>query len=345
MKTKDFSFELPEELIAQYPTDRREDARLLVVDRSTQTLTHSFVRDLPSHVPGDSVIVFNDSKVRKARLHAAPLEGGPPVEFLLLRPEPGFRVWEAMVRRAKRQKPGKRYRFPGAVTGEIAAAADGAVRIVAFDRPVDDTYLETHGAMPLPPYIKRESETADDERYQTVYAKAYGSVAAPTAGLHFTEELLDRLKEMGHTIATVTLHVGLGTFSPVRTESIEDHEMHTEEYEIDDETSATLTAAKQDGKRILAVGTTSVRTLESAAVESGGKTVIPAVRSSTGIFIYPPYTFRAVDCLFTNFHTPESTLLMLVGAFAGLDLIKRAYAEAVRQRYRFFSYGDAMLII
>lgn len=345
MKTKDFSFELPDELIAQHPADRRDDARLLVVDRTSGSITHSRVRDLVSHLPTQSVLVLNDSKVRKARLYGRPIDGesAGSVEFLLFSPDDGFCRWHAVVRRAKRQRVGRRYRFPGNRIGEITAA-EGAVRTVRFDQSVDDSYLEEFGAVPLPPYIKRVAEAEDEERYQTVYARTYGSVAAPTAGFHFTPELLSAVEDGGHQIETITLHVGLGTFTPVRSESVEEHSMHTEEYEIGSKASRELTRAKRAGRPVVAVGTTSVRTLESAVVVREGGVEFPAGRGSTDIFIHPPHEFRAVDALFTNFHTPESTLLMLVAAFAGLDLIQRAYREAVAQRYRFFSYGDAMLI-
>jgi S-adenosylmethionine:tRNA ribosyltransferase-isomerase len=284
--------------------------------------------------------VFNNSKVRKARLFGRSESGGGEVEFLLLeRRGADSRTWLAMARRAKRRRNGSGYTFPGGLRGEITGE-EGELRLLRFEKPVDDVWLDIYGHIPLPPYIKREDTPADSERYQTIYADPYGSAAAPTAGLHFTRELLGRLGEKGIESAFITLHVGLGTFLPVRTENIEDHVMHRECFFIDDETADRIEAARAQGRKITAVGTTSVRTLETAW--EGGR--LRRGEGETSIFIYPGYTFKAVDALFTNFHTPGSTLLMLVSAFAGCGLILDAYAEAVRERYRFFSYGDAMLI-
>jgi len=340
METTDFSFELPEELIAQFPAAERGADRLLVLDRTSGARTHRMVADLPSLVEPGTLLVFNDSKVRKARVYGTPIgqEGAGEVEFLLL-DRIGSGRWRAMVKRAKRQKVGRRYAFPAGAEAEIEAE-DGEFRLVRFDRDLGDDWLDEHGHIPLPPYIRREDAPADSSRYQTIYARAVGSAAAPTAGLHFTPAIMDALRAAGAEIAYVTLHVGLGTFLPVRAEKIEDHRMHEEAYTIGEETAAAVEKAKREGRPVLAVGTTSVRTLESAwrdgRLERGS--------GRTSIFIYPGYRFKVVDRLFTNFHTPASTLLMLVSAFAGRDLILEAYREAVAERYRFFSYGDAMYI-
>jgi S-adenosylmethionine:tRNA ribosyltransferase-isomerase len=310
--------------------------------------------------------VFNNSRVRKARLLGTSAATGAQVEFLLINKlendagssgaEPGT-IWRARVQRAKRRRPGSRYVFSGGIEGEIVGVNAGEFRILKFDRPIGDEWLDKNGHIPLPPYIKRSDTAADSERYQTVYADVVGSSAAPTAGLHFTRELLDRLAAAGIEIAFVTLHVGLGTFLPVRVENIEDHKMHGEVYSIDDEIASRIENAKAAGRKIIAVGTTSVRTLESAWASGAGGMDCGAGKlrrgeGSTSIFIYPGYSFNLVDALFTNFHTPESTLLMLAAAFAGAKagvmdgrkFILESYAEAVRESYRFFSYGDAMLI-
>jgi S-adenosylmethionine:tRNA ribosyltransferase-isomerase len=262
------------------------------------------------------------------------------VEFLLL-DQLDDHTWRTMVRRAKRRRPGSYYRFPGGRDGAITGT-DGEFRLLRFDTPIDDPWLDVHGHIPLPPYIKRGDTAADSDRYQTIYAAITGSSAAPTAGLHFTAGLLTELENRGMETAFLTLHVGLGTFLPVRAENVEDHLMHEERYFLSEETAAKIEAAKAAGRKILAVGTTSVRTLESAWDKDTGR--LRRGEGATSIFIYPGYTFKVVDALFTNFHTPESTLLMLVSAFADTTLIRRAYAEAIRENYRFFSYGDAMLI-
>ncbi len=347
MKTDDFSFDLPEELIAQFPPDRRGESRLLVLDRSTGRREHAAMCDMPNYIEKGTLMVLNDSRVRKARIHAQALDTGARVEFLLLR-RLGPDTWEAASTKMRKQKPGRRYSFPHGVEGEILAGAkdtggDGATRILRFSPPIDDAYLDGAGHIPLPPYIKRTDAAADAERYQTVYAAATGSSAAPTAGLHFTEGTLAALDARGIERAFVTLHVGLGTFLPVRSEDLAGHVMHLEEYSVPESTAAAVAKARREGRPVLAVGTTSVRTLESAWVEEGGG-FLRAGPGSTRIFIVPGYRFKVVDRLFTNFHTPRSTLLMLVSAFAGKDLILETYAEAVRERYRFFSYGDAMLI-
>lgn len=355
MKTDDFNFDLPETSIAQYPPKRRGDSRLLVLDRAGSAAaqpdrihqTHSMVKDLLRFLEPGTLMVFNDSKVRKARIYGTALETGAVVEFLLLEPltrqngpSAVSASWRAMTSKAKKQKIGKSYIFPDGLKGTIVGEEDDE-KIIEFDEALGDQYLEANGHMPLPPYIKREDEVSDSERYQTVYAKVTGSAACPTAGLHFTQPLLDSLSSAGIDIEWVTLHVGLGTFLPVRVDEVERHRMHEEWYTVSEKTAAAVNAAKKEGRKVLAVGTTSLRTLESAWDPSAG---LRSGSSSTSIFIYPGYRFNVVDQLFTNFHTPKSTLLMLVAAFAGREAILDTYAEAIREGYRFFSYGDAMLI-
>jgi len=337
MLTTDFSFSLPEELIAQQPAAERGTSRLLVLDRQSGAVSHSIVRELASFVPAGAVMVFNDSRVRRARLFATSSSGGK-VEVLLLRRE-GDALWAALTTKMAKLVPGKHVTLPDGIEAEVIEARPDE-RLFRFSREIDDDYLERNGHLPLPPYIRRADAPADAERYQTVYAREHGSAAAPTAGLHFTQEILDTLRAAGVDIRFVTLHVGLGTFLPVRAESIEEHCMHFEEYTVPEETANAVNAAKRDGRPVLAVGTTSVRTLESAWTSYG----LESGSGATNIFIYPGYSFKVVDMMFTNFHTPESTLLMLVSAFAGRERILAAYEEAVRARYRFFSYGDAMLI-
>ncbi len=346
MRTDDFNFDLPEAQIAQYPAERRGESRLFVLDRGDGRRTHSMVKDLASYLEPGTLMVFNDSKVRKARLYGTAADTGAQVEFLLLGPASGgagvlvsTSTWVAMVSKARRQRIGRSYSFPGGIEGRIIGEKDDE-KIVEFSRPIGDDYLEVAGHIPLPPYIKRGDEGSDSERYQTVYARTTGSAACPTAGLHFTRPILDSIAAAGVDIEWVTLHVGLGTFLPVRVEQIERHKMHEEWYSVPEKTAAAVNAAKREGRKVLAVGTTSLRTLESAWAGDGLK----AGAASTSIFIYPGYRFNVVDQLFTNFHTPMSTLLMLVSAFAGREAILDAYAEAVREGYRFFSYGDAMLI-
>jgi S-adenosylmethionine:tRNA ribosyltransferase-isomerase len=373
MKTSDFSFELPERLVAQYPSEQRGQSRLMLLDRVTRKRSHHLVEELPGLLTqplfrgaDDSppLLVFNNSKVRKARLLAKSVQTGGQTEFLLLdKITEDDRVWKVMAQRAKRRRIGSSYVFYDAVGSETAAARisgeDGEFRILEFDRPIDDAWLEKYGHIPLPPYIKRADAPADAERYQTVYARITGSAAAPTAGLHFTGDLLARLADAGIERAFVTLHVGLGTFLPVRVENIEDHKMHEERFCIDEENAAKIEGAKEAGRKIVAVGTTSVRTLESAWISGEGR--LRRGDQRTSIFIYPGCRFQITDALFTNFHTPESTLLMLVSAFAetkpvafaegktgvsaGRELILESYAEAIQEGYHFFSYGDAMLLV
>jgi S-adenosylmethionine:tRNA ribosyltransferase-isomerase len=337
MKTSDFFFDLPQELIAQKPLPERSASKLLVLDRETGKVSHRSVSELPALVEPGTLMVFNNSKVRKARIYGEASTGGT-VEFLLIRPI-GETRWEALVSRAKKQKEGKSFSFPGGIIGTMAGGT-GETRYVDFSIPIDDAYLERHGHVPLPPYIRREDTSDDESRYQTVYSAVSGSVAAPTAGLHFTPTILEELKKRGVEESFVTLHVGLGTFLPVRTEAVEDHRMHAEEFEIPRETAQAVNRAKREGRPVLAVGTTSVRTLESAFRDGEVK----EGRRETRLFIYPGYRFQVVDSLFTNFHTPGSSLIILVSAFAGIEKVRKAYAEAIENRYRFFSYGDAMLI-
>jgi len=352
MKTSDFNFELPDELIAQEPSLHRGQSRLMVLDRSIKDRKHSFVTELPrilcmekflSPSGEKPLLVFNDTKVRKARLLGKNEQTGAQAEFLLL--EKTNEEWKTLVQRAKRRKSKSRYKFYDSFGTEIACAEitkeKDEFRFLKFDKPVDDEFLDKYGHIPLPPYIKRNDSASDAQRYQTIYAKETGSAAAPTAGLHFTSEILNDLKEKGIESAFVTLHVGLGTFLPVRSENIEDHKMHEESFTITEQNADLIEKAKAESRKIIAVGTTSLRSLESAFSNEG----IKRGWQKTSIFIYPGYKFKAVDALFTNFHTPLSTLLMLVSAFAGREFILENYAEAVSEKYRFFSYGDAMLII
>ncbi|GHV32481.1 S-adenosylmethionine:tRNA ribosyltransferase-isomerase [Spirochaetia bacterium] len=346
MKTADFFFDLPEALIAQRPPEQRGQSRLMVLDRETRSRSHRMMGDLPTLLEPGSLLVFNNSKVRKARIYGI-AESGAQVEFLLLnRRDP--HIWTFMAQRSKRRRPGSRYAFEGGLGAEIIDAKELSdqsnigLRLLRFDSPVDEAWLDRYGHIPLPPYIKREDTPADSDRYQTVYAAVPGSSAAPTAGIHFTREILDTLEARGMETAFITLHVGPGTFLPVRAENIEDHVMHEETYTIDEETAAKIERAKAEKRRIIAVGTTSLRALESAWDETTEK--LRRGEGATSIFIYPGYTFKVVNQIFTNFHTPESTLLMLVSAFAGREFILESYKEAREGRYRFFSYGDVMLI-
>ncbi len=343
MKTKEFSFNLPEHLIAQFPAERRGESRLLVLDRESGHHIDSHITNLPDFLEPESVMVVNNSKVRKARVYGESETGGT-VEFLFLH-ELADHSWTAMVSKSKRQRPGKQFRFTNAQQQIWIAKIEGEHdegKIVRFDTPIDEHFFNTCGHVPLPPYIKRDDTVKDEARYQTVYAQSSGSVAAPTAGLHFTESILQQIRERGIVICPVTLHVGPGTFLPVRTEHLEDHTMHVEHYEIPHTSAEIINQAKRAGRKIVAVGTTSVRSLESAFDENTGE--IASGRGSTQLFILPPYRFKVVDQLMTNFHTPESTLLVLVSAFGGREFIRAAYEHAVQEEYRFFSYGDAMFI-
>lgn len=345
MNINDFDYHLPEELIAQQPADKRDFSRLLVVHRDTGEIEHKHFYDVLDYLnPGDC-LVMNNSKVLPARLFGTKAETGAKVEFLLIKRLHGD-VWESMVKPGKRLKPGDSVIFSDDFKADIIDYGEDGTRIVEFKyNGIFMERLEELGKMPLPPYIERESVLSDKDRYQTVYCKEEGSVAAPTAGLHFTEELLEKAKAKGVKLAYVTLHVGIGTFRPVKCENIEDHQMHFEEYEITQENADIINETKAAGGRIVSVGTTSTRTMESAAVEKDGKYVMEAGSDSTGIFIYPGYEFKIIDSLITNFHLPKSTLLMLISALYNREDILRVYETAVKEEYRFFSYGDAMIII
>lgn len=341
MKTSDFNYELPEELIAQEPLEDRASSRLLVLHKDTGEREHKHFREIRDYLRAGDCLVINDTRVLPARLFGERVGTGAVIEVLLLvRRE--LDVWEVLVRPGRKARPGDRISFGGGrLTAEVLTIVEDGNRLVRFHYDgVFEAILEELGEMPLPPYITHKLE--DKTRYQTVYAAHDGSAAAPTAGLHFTPELLKEIEEMGVKIAHVTLHVGLGTFRPVKVDDVLDHEMHAEYYVVEEEQAAIMNEAKRNGGRIFAVGTTSTRTLESVTDENG---VIQAKSGWTKIFIYPGYTFKAVDCLITNFHLPESTLIMLVSALAGKELVMETYAEAVRERYRFFSFGDAMLIL
>lgn len=343
MKTKEFFFNLPTERIAQFPSDKRGESRLLVLSRDTNKLIDSQIGEIDTFLPDNSLLVINNSKVRKARLYGTS-ESGAIVEFLFLH-EREDRTWSAIVSKSSRQKVGKRYSFsaPGQTYYATIVKEEGGQKRVQFDTPISEHFFEECGHVPLPPYIKREELFSDQSRYQTIYASVDGSVAAPTAGLHFTTQILEKIEQKGIEIVPITLHVGLGTFLPVRSEELDTHVMHYEEYEIEAKSAALINRAKQEGRKIVAVGTTTVRTLESAYDYSTHQ--VRSVRGSTNLFIVPPYKFQVVDHLITNFHTPESTLLVLVSAFATKEQIFGAYHHAIEKEYNFFSYGDAMLIL
>jgi S-adenosylmethionine:tRNA ribosyltransferase-isomerase len=341
MLKSDYYFELPQELIAQDPLEERTSSRLLVLDKRTGAVSHHGFREIGEFLrPGDC-LVLNDTKVIPARLLGEREGTGAHVELLLLKRRSGD-VWETLVRPGKKCRPGTRLTFgDGLLKAEILDTVEEGNRLVRFDyEGIFEEVLDRLGEMPLPPYITHKLQ--DRNRYQTVYAKHEGSAAAPTAGLHFTKELLGRLEGKGIGIAYVTLHVGLGTFRPVKEENVLEHHMHTEHYQVSREAADTINRTKAQGGRIVCVGTTSCRTLESAAGEDG---LVRPCSGDTDIFIYPGYRFRVLDALITNFHLPESTLIMLVSALAGREHVLAAYEEAVRERYRFFSFGDAMLIV
>ena len=340
MRKSDFYFDLPEELIAQTPLERRDSSRLLHLDKVTGALEHRHFYELLDYLREGDCMVFNDSRVLPARLIGARPTGGS-VELVLLR-DLGEGRWECLSRPGRKTRPGTEILFgDGELKATVESVAEGGNRIVRFDyEGIFLEVLERLGKMPLPPYIKEELQ--DSERYQTVYSREIGSAAAPTAGLHFTKELMEKIAAKGVKLCYVTLHVGLGTFRPVKAEEIEDHEMHSEFCIIPEETARIVSETKKKGGRVIAVGTTSCRTLESFAREDGS---LPAASGWTNIFIYPGYTFKAMDGLITNFHLPESTLVMLVSAFAGREHVLNAYEEAVKEKYRFFSFGDAMCIL
>ncbi len=338
-KKSDFYYDLPERLIAQTPLNPRDSSRLLVYDRAEDKTEHKIFRDIYDYLHAGDVLVVNNTKVLPARMYAHTEHGGA-VEVLLLKRLDKDR-WEVLVKPGKKCTVGKTLEISDELSFTVEGITDSGERIVKFRYGgVFEEILERVGSMPLPPYIKAKLE--DGNRYQTVYAKHDGSAAAPTAGLHFTPELLNRIKGKGVEVASVLLHVGLGTFRPVKEDIITDHKMHSEYYEIGAEAAEIITRAKREGRRVIAVGTTSVRTLESAADENG---FVKECSGNTQIFIYPPYKFKCVDALITNFHLPESTLVMLVAAMTGREKILSLYAVAVEKEYRFFSFGDAMLVL
>ena len=342
MRTSDFDYELPKDLIAQYPADRRDESRLLVLRRDGGALEHRLFRDIGEYLEAGDVLVVNDSEVIPARLLGR-RSGGGRAEMFLLR-DLGDHRWEVLVRPGARIRQGADLSFgDGQLTAHVEGVLADGKRVVSLSGPGDiAAAVESLGAIPLPPYINREPEPADSLRYQTVYARVPGAVAAPTAGLHFTQELLSGLGAAGVATVRLTLHVGIGTFRPVAVENPADHPMESERFEVPAEAADAINAARGAGGRVIAVGTTSVRTLESVAGEDGH---VESGSGSTNLFIRSPYRFKCVDVLLTNFHLPKSTLLMLVSAFAGRERVLDAYAEAVRERYRFYSYGDAMLLL
>ena len=341
MDVKDFYFDLPQELIAQDPLEDRASSRLLVLDKHTGEITHKGFRDILEYLKPGDCLVINDTKVIPARLFGVKEDTGAKIEILLLKRREND-IWETLVKPGKKAKPGTRIVFgEGLLTGTVLETVEEGNRLIQFSyEGIFEEILDQLGQMPLPPYITHQLK--DKNRYQTVYAKHEGSAAAPTAGLHFTKELLKQVEDMGVKIAHVTLHVGLGTFRPVKVEHVQDHHMHSEFYVVEESEAKKVNDTKEAGGRVICVGTTSCRTVESAADENGR---LKAGTGWTDIFIYPGYQFKILDGLITNFHLPESTLVMLVSALAGREHILAAYEEAIRERYRFFSFGDAMLIL
>ncbi len=340
MKTDDFDYYLPEELIAQTPLEKRDESRLMVLDRKTGEITHDKFYDIINYLDKDDVLVLNDTKVLPARIIGTKEDTGAVIELLLLK-NINDDLWECLVKPAKRVKIGTVVSFgDGVLKGECVGIFDEGIRHIRFSyKGIFYEILDKLGSMPLPPYIKEKLQ--DKDRYQTVYAKNIGSAAAPTAGLHFTKDLLKRIEDKGIKICYITLHVGLGTFRPVNVEDVTTHKMHSEFYSMSKEVADTLNMAKKNGQRIVAVGTTSTRTIETIMTKYGE---FRECSGWTDIFIYPGYEFKGIDALITNFHLPKSTLIMLVSAFASKEIILKAYEEAVKEKYRFFSFGDAMLI-
>ncbi len=340
MKVSDFDFYLPEELIAQHPLEKRDEARLMVLDKESGNIEHKVFRDVADYLEEGDCLVLNDTRVLPARLFGAKEGSGGKMEFLLLKRKEKD-LWETLVKPGKRAQIGSRFMFGnGELKAQVVGMGEEGSRIVRFEyEGIFEEVLDRLGQMPLPPYIKEKLE--DKEMYQTVYSKEQGSAAAPTAGLHFTEELLRKIEEKGVKLAFLTLHVGLGTFRPMKVDSIHDHVMHSEYYSMSKECADTINSCKENGKRVIAVGTTSTRTLETIGAKDS------RVREQSGwtdIFIYPGYKFRIVDALITNFHLPKSTLLMLVSALSSREFVINAYETAVEEKYRFFSFGDAMII-
>lgn len=340
MKTSDFNYDLPEELIAQFPIKDRSSSRLMVVDKKTGEIEHKVFKDIIDYLEEGDCLVLNDTRVIPARLIGSKVETGGKIEFLLLKRNEDD-TWETLVKPGKRAKIGSKFSFgDGKLIAEVVGMGDDGARIVKFEyEGIFEEVLYELGNMPLPPYITEKLE--DRERYQTVYSKHNGSAAAPTAGLHFTDDLLKQIRDKGVEEAFVTLHVGLGTFRPVKVDDVLEHKMHSEYYMVSQEAADKINRAKENGKRVICVGTTSCRTIESAADNNG---VLKATSGWTDIFIYPGYKFKLMDNLITNFHLPESTLIMLVSALSTRENILNAYEEAVKERYRFFSFGDAMFL-
>lgn len=339
MKTSDFFYNLPEGLIAQTPMEPRNMSRLMVLSKKDGTVSHDHFYDLPKFLKKGDCLVLNDTRVLPARLYGVREDTGAVVEFVLLRHH-GNKLWECLAGPGKKAKAGYKFKFSDKLKAEVTEVLEDGNRMIEFNCDGDFfSVLDEVGQMPLPPYIKEK--LMDKERYQTVYSKEAGSAAAPTAGLHFTKEMLNDIKNMGVNIAYVTLHVGLGTFRPVKTDDITDHKMHSEHYYIPEDTAEIISATKKNGGRVICVGTTSCRTVESCAAKYGE---IRACSGDTDIFIYPGFNFKCMDALITNFHLPESTLIMLVSAFAGYENTMNAYNIAVKEKYRFFSFGDAMFI-
>ncbi len=340
MKTSDFYYELPEELIAQTPVEPRNSSRLMVLPRNGGEIKHKHFYDLPEFLKPGDCLVLNNTRVLPARLYGTREDTGAVVEFVLLR-QHGNKLWECLAGPGKKAKTGYKFKFSDKLTATVTDVLEDGNRMIEFACEGDFfAVLDEVGQMPLPPYIKEKLK--DKERYQTVYSKDAGSAAAPTAGLHFTKEMLESIKAMGVNIAYVTLHVGLGTFRPVKVEDVTQHKMHIEHYYIPEEAAKTINETRKNGGRVICVGTTSCRTVESCAKKYGE---IKECSGDTDIFIYPGFEFKCMDGLITNFHLPESTLIMLVSAFAGYDNVMNAYNTAVKERYRFFSFGDAMLIL
>ncbi len=340
MKVSDFNYELPKELIAQVPIKNRDESRLMILDKNLKTIEHKVFKDIIDYLKPGDCLVRNNTKVIPARLYGVKETTGANVEFLLLKRIEAD-IWEVMVRPGKKLMPGTKVIFGnGLLKAEIIEKLESGNRKIKFEyNGIFNEILNEIGLMPLPPYIHEKLK--DKDRYQTIYAKYEGSAAAPTAGLHFTEELFKKIEKKGIEVANVTLHVGIGTFRPVKVENIEEHSMHSEYFYIKKEDAEKINKAKKEGHRVIAVGTTSCRVLESIADQNG---FVEETQGNTSIFIYPGYKFKCLDALITNFHLPESTLIMLVSALAGKDFIMEAYKQAVKERYRFFSFGDAMFI-
>jgi len=340
MKLKDYFFELPEELIAQEPIKERDTSRLLVMNKNTGDVSHKNFKDITNYLESGDCLVLNDTRVLPARLYGEKELSGGKIEFVLIKRMNGD-IWEVILKPGRKAKIGSRFVFgEGILKAEVIDIVDEGNRLVRFEYDgIFEQILDKIGMVPLPPYITKRLE--DKERYQTVYSKIKGSAAAPTAGLHFTNDLLKHIEDLGIKIAYVTLHVGLGTFRPVKVENIEEHHMHSEYFSINEDACEKINSAKENGKKVIAVGTTSSRVLETVGDEKGR---VSPTKGNTDIFIYPGYSFKVVDWMITNFHLPESTLIMLISALAGRDNVMKAYKEAVEEKYRFFSFGDAMFI-